>query len=257
MNMDRREFLLKAFKFGGAMACASLGFSMEEIAWAKCTGYYCGAISSGGGDSYLFRWNGDHTSGTSYAYTNSGGGSAQGTVGGAALIDTTHAHSGNAIQIYNNQDNISWSTGVSGYVNTSEGSAEIWVYGDAETLTGQVPLFEIEYGGDEYLRARIVEGVVSFIHKGNNVVVSLSTTAAVPAQTYTMVRFRWSVTNNLISVKIGANSWEDDSDSDSVTAFVNSPTDLYIGKGPLNYTVNYTVYLDDFEFINGYNTFND
>lgn len=256
--MDRREFLLKAFKFGGAMACASLGFSMEEIAWAKCTGYYCGAASSGGGDSYLFRWNGDHASGTSYAYTNSGGGSAQGSIGGAAVIDTTQAHSGNAVQIYDEWDYIGWSSGVSGFVSTSEGSAEIWVYADAEAISsGQVPLFETEYKVSDYLRARIVDGVVSFVHKGNNVKVALATTTTVPAQTYTRIRFRWSVTNNLIGVQIGANDWENDSDADAVTAFANAPTILRIGPGNLDYTVDYTAYIDDFEFINGYNTFND
>jgi len=43
----------------------------------------------------------------------------------------------------------------------------------------------------------------------------------------------------------------------SLIAFANAPTVLHIGRGVLNYTVDYTAYIDDFEFINGYNTFND
>jgi len=228
------------------------------IVYAKCTGYYCGAVSTSTGDSYLFRWNGDHASGTSYAYTNSGGGSAQGTVESGALVDTTHAHSGNAIGILDSQDKIKWESSVSNYVTTSEGSLELWAYIDDTEISGTTPLFEFyATGGANYIVARVSNGAVYMQHRGNNVAVSMTTANTIPAQTYTRVRFRWSVTNNLISVQIGANSWENDSDADAVTAFATVPTVLYIGRGVMSYTVDYPIYIDDFESIGSYNTFND
>ena len=67
--MRRREFLLNAFHLGGAVACAALGFSLREIAWAsnvqkpkkKATGGSCGSC----GDNALLGSMTDLSSSTS------------------------------------------------------------------------------------------------------------------------------------------------------------------------------------------------
>ena len=218
-------------------------------------------VSPLSGDTYLFRYNSDHPSGTDYAYINSGAGSAQGTISGAT-VGSTIVHSGTYSLLTDAlNERILWSSGVSGYINTSEGSLEIWVYVNVAEITGSVSFFEIypvATGGNNMIRSIMnTDGTVYFRHEGNNVVVSMSSAAVIPPQTWTRIRYRWSVSGNVIGIQVGeTGDWGDDADADAVTAFSESPDTFAIGEYTYNNVADHELYVDDFEVINGYNTFN-
>lgn len=82
-------------------------------------------------------------------------------------------------------------------------------------------------------------------HEGSDVVTSITTSATIPDATWTNVCLRWSVTNNKLSVKIGAGSYEDDIDTDAVTE-LSGASYVYFGyQGSLSGTIymdNFTIY---------------
>lgn len=215
-------------------------------------------------DTYTIRYNSDHGSGTNYAYTSNGSGSNDADAMDATASAAQNNTSGGtySLLVDGAGDSIDWTTGTTGYVDSSAGSLEMYVYVDAASMTGEAPLFELypsATGGTNLIRAKLnSNGTVNTRHEGNNVVVSFNTTASISLQTWQRLRFRWTVSGDEVGVRIGTGSWESDSAGDPVTAFSSSADMIVrVGAGVYNGVQNDDIYIDDFEIIGAYNTFND
>lgn len=108
-----------------------------------------------------------------------------------------------------------------------------WVkYASDYLWPGDDGLFDAgDYDATDILSA---DSTVYFRHEGNNSIVTIITTNTVTRGSWAGLRFRWSVENNIIGVKINDNSWENDSDDDVVTSLTSEKTRLSIGDDTNN-----------------------
>ena len=210
--------------------------------------FYTAGAGGGGGGAYNFIYTADHASGTNYAVLD--GTPIAGTFDASATSsDQNHTPSGTYSFRIDGGDDIYWDTSP----NTSEYMIDLWIYPDA--LGSAIAVFEISDGsfdGNNSIRSLIeTDGTVYFRHEGNNVVVSMTTSNGVTAGQWNHLSFRGSVTNNVISVKVNANSWENDGDSDAVTAMADPKNLFHVGAGPAS-VVSGSGYEDDVVYYESY-----
>ena len=194
-----------------------------------------GVPVSGSTDSYAFLYTGDYASDTDKAYTSGGSGTIDGTWNITSASSSQNHTSGGTYSFYGdaNNEHLRWTITSDDILNDQEGNAELWVY-----LTGHstnIPLWQVNNNSSANSSNIIIAYVntsqqVYFEHKGNNKAVSVTSTNTVSENTFVRICFRWSVANNVISVKIGDNAWENDSDADAVTAFSAAQPDLVLGE---------------------------
>jgi hypothetical protein len=208
-----------------------------------------GGTGGGTGGSWDFQYTCDNASGTDYAVID--GTPTQGTFtdGGAVSDAQNHTPGGTYSFAVNGNDDINWVSSP----NTAEGRLETWVY--ISSFAASACIIEIDantFDGTNQFRLQIeTDQTVYFRREANNVVVTMNSTATIPADTWTRICARWSVTNNLISLKIGAGSWEDDGDADALQNMTASLTYFRVGSG-VSSTSTGACYEDDVVYYDTY-----
>lgn len=233
----------------GVLLCTPLYSDMNT--------YIAGVPVSGGTDSYAFLYTGDYASDTDKAYTSGGSGTIDGTWNGTSASDSQNHTSGGTYSFYGdaNNEHLRWTITSDDILNDQEGNAELWVY-----LTGHsasIPLWLVTTNStansNNFIYAYVdTSQHVVFYHEGNNTTVGVTSTNTVSENTWVRICFRWSVTNNLISVKIGDNAWENDADADAVTAFAVEQPDLILGERFFVDVWGNGSYYDDFKIYTDY-----
>ena len=233
----------------GVLLCTPLYSDMNP--------YIAGVPVSGGTDSYAFLYTGDYASDTDKAYTSGGSGTIDGTWNGTSASDSQNHTTSGTYSFFGdaNNEHLRWTITNDDIFNDQEGNAELWVY-----LTGHstnIPLWQVtnnaSYATANFIVARVdTSQHVVLTHRGNNVDVSMTTTNTVSENTWVRICFRWSVANNVISVKIGDNAWENDADLDSVTAFSVAQPDLILGERFFVDAWGNGSYYDDFKIYTDY-----
>jgi len=128
-------------------------------------------------------------------------------------------------------------------MTSSEYYISMWLWiGDTTGTNNEI--FKIVGGATDLIYAEInTNNTIHFVHKGNNVLTSIVSTATINMSEWNKLEFRGSVSNNKISININSGGWADDADADAVTAFVIEPSTIVIGSNSLN--ISDTYYTDD------------
>jgi len=226
------------------------------IAYPVNAGWYYGATDfcsdMGASGTYKGWWNGDYSGDTDKMCVNSGTSAKDGQVI-SATIDTwsNFSISGPAgggtygVKVDADDEYVSWAISSLDVLNTSEGTIALDLYLIAST--GANAVFCIYQDADNWMAARITSGnAIYFRHEGNNQNVNVTGGDPISDTTWTEVRMSWSVTSNQISVKVGANAWDDDIDVTVVTAFSVAAETLRMGVGVCGDAVVDGVYMDNF-----------
>jgi len=133
-------------------------------------------------------------------------------------------------------------------INDQEGYVSLWVYLNAAD-SGNTRLWKAFQNGamaNNFIDIQINWAEkIYVVHKGNGTSVSVTSTNSITLQTWMQIQVKWSVINNKLSVKLGSDAWDDDSDADAVTAFALYADRLYVG--PYGNYSSGPVYIDDVE----------
>lgn len=194
-----------------------------------------------------FYWNGDHASGTTYGCKTSST-SLNGSIAGVKHTITdpptpSPGSGGKALKLLatgTTDDYLAFAITAGDIFSSAEGLITFNVYLGASTGDNKVIRFRSDANND-IVGHMTSAGVVTFVHLGASSSVGIVGGDAIADTTWTNVQIRWSVTNNKVSVKVGANDWDDDVDADTVTAFATEPTSIRFGFN----TITDDVYIDD------------
>lgn len=233
--------LLTPWSMGYTVAiCTKSAGGSNDCVTAGCTG------------TYKLCWTGDYSGDTDKGCINSGATTKDGTVTGLT-INATYGQSGNGALADTTGDRILYTRTGSDEINTDEGTMKCAI--KVPSLSSTNYLFGTNY--DQYSRIvlsilsnREIKGwhvgssgnIVSVV--SNNVDGDCASSITVPTNTWTNVYLAWSKSSNQIAVKIGANNWCNDGDSDSVASLVNAPTTVGFGDVGSIGLVDY-YYMDD------------
>lgn len=230
----KKLFLILSILLFSSIAQAQMlqGIVAGESAAAGTTYTDC----SNAGTASLY-WNGEHTSGTTYGCVNTTTTITGNLVSGAVVDSDTDpgtaspASANNVYKVSDHDQSFRFTVTSKDIFDSAEG---MWcgnVYMAA--TTGSNDLVNIHVTGDNLIQIRILaDNTVSFTHNHGTGFVNMTTTGTIPDTTWTNVCARWSTANNQIAVKIGAGSWEVDSDADAVSAFTAEPS--YISLAGFN-----------------------
>ena len=214
---------------------------------------FCAGLAA----TYKFCWDGEHPSGTDYAYTNNGAGSLQGTQQNVS-IDTWANHPGAdpangdtyGLEVLTGDDFLSFPVTALDLVSDDIGTLACWVMFTGHTGTNT--WFDITGDADDSIKAYSYGNTAQLWGNHRN-----QSTGNVDvysgADVYTDnawidVRVSWDVsktTGDAIWVKVGSGSWIADADGTSMATFTNNPTILYLGDGASGAGVNDDIYLDN------------
>jgi hypothetical protein len=95
-------------------------------------------------------------------------------------------------------------------------------------------------------------GYPVFYHDEETHEVQVVSTNALSATTWTTVCASWSVAENEIAVKVGANAWETDIDPTTVTAFSAEPANVRLGEENVGLAVSDNYWADNFYTLTTY-----
>jgi hypothetical protein len=204
-----------------------------------------GTTSEGEGASYAdcsqvgtheFAWFGDYTGDTDKACF--GATATDGTLSGASVVaggtdpgTAAPTSAGNCLKLTANNQYLRYTITSKNILDSAEGQFQVDVYLPSGGATGDDYLLRSVVDASNYIKIYILSSNKVIVnHTGQASQVIVSSTDTIPAETWTTVYVRWSVANNKISVKVGAGSWNDDSDGDTVTAFASEPTTVNFGN---------------------------
>jgi hypothetical protein len=138
---------------------------------------------------------------------------------------------GNCLKLTANNQYLRYTITSKNILDSAEGQFQVDVYLPSGGATGDDYLLRSVVDASNYIKIYILSSNKVIVnHTGQASQVIVSSTDTIPAETWTTVYVRWSVANNKISVKVGAGSWNDDSDGDTVTAFASEPTTVNFGN---------------------------
>lgn len=179
--------------------------------------------------TYLVAWNGDYTDDVSMAWDDAGSGTHDGTVSAGVEITGDYGVTGNGARFSVADEYIEWEDTAGDTTNPSEYT--VWLTLTAEGLAGNTEFFRILQDATNRIYAYFRStGVISLVHHGNNVATTLNSTDIISVNTPVLIGLRGSVSNNKVSIKVGAGDWLDDSDDDAVTAFAAGTRYVTIGE---------------------------
>lgn len=191
---------------------------------------------SNAGTAQLY-WNGEHTSGTNYGCTDTSTTITGNLVSGTIVDSDTDpgtaspASGNNVYKVSDHDQSFRFTITSKDIFDSAEGRWCGDVYMSA--TTGSNDLFNTAVAGDNLIQLRVnADNTITLTHNHGSGFVNMTTTGTISDTTWTNVCARWSVANNQIAVKIGAGSWEVDSDADAVAAFTSEPS--YISLSGLN-----------------------
>ena len=184
------------------------GVSAAAVVYTDCSQFPSGAS---------FYWNGDYagpdtdqgcsSASTSIAGTFGAGGavSATGTDPGTASPESA----GNALKFDSaTSEYLRWSVSSDDIANLDEGRASLDLY--AAATTGFTTLNILYIDVNNHLKLRVgSDGTLRLDHLGTGTRLYIDSTAKLPDTTWTRVLMRWSVSNNKMAIKIGANDWQE------------------------------------------------
>lgn len=216
-------------------------WDFEQATWTEDATANNNDLGSGGSagcqgatGTYAGAWGGEDTEpDTDELCTNSGAGSdKEGTVNGSAQITTDYKLTGSyGLRIDADGENISWAESSGDILDDQEGT--VWFDLYAETAgTANTAIFRAYLDGNDEVFVNLRDtGAIYLVHEGGNgsAAVSMTSTNTVSATTWTTIGVAWSVSGNVIAVKVGDNAWETDADADSVTAWSAGSYTVSIG----------------------------
>jgi len=254
-------FLIPSIALGGSATIG--GVAVEDI--DTLGGVAIEDIASFGGVSvsiapsgtYSFYLNFEYPGDTDRAYTDSGGGTINGSASGATI--DTWANFGIAgptgggtygVKLDANDETIDYTITALDIIDTSEGTIALDIY--FVTSTGINTFVQVGSDDDEMTGEADANNYMDLQHQGDASTVNIVGTDAIPDTTWTTIRISWSVISNEISTKVGANGWETDVDASPVTAFASAAATLEIGDGGSGDGIVNTFYIDNFRISKTY-----
>jgi hypothetical protein len=168
-------------------------------------------------------------------------GDTTGAEGGEISITTTQAYSGSS-SLYVNAlyDNLNFNF----TRRPSEFTIDLYVY-IPDLSCGENQLFSIYIDGGTQYRARVrTDGTVRVDYACNGWV-TLTTTATVTEGSWTHIEITSSVAEDKLSARVGNGSWEDDTDTTTMSSFGADPSSIVIGS---QYLGACGMYIDNFRY---------
>lgn len=222
---------------------ANIGF-MVVVDQVGSAGDPCGCSAPSYVSCYTGEWDGD----TDVICTDSGTGTAQGTVSGA-VIDTWANHGIPAppsgvtygIEIDATNDYVQWPIGNN---DSDEYTVSIEIYMSATTATDVLGGFE-DSDGDPYVNWRAwANNNTAVRHRGNGTSYEHNNaTYLISDTTWHTIKFSSSVTTGEQSIKVDDNAWVDL--TQAIDAFSTAAVYFYAGDGLSNGSVTDTYYIGE------------
>lgn len=216
---------------------AGIATSVDDCAWI-------GSAAVG--------WNGEHSDDNKNLCVS--GGVVEGTLSVATIeAAPSQPPSGGTVSLKSLDKNeyLEWPVTAGDIINTSEGSVILYVYPD--TSGDPTTLFETYKNGNNLLYLLYqADNTIRFIHNGNINEVIVTSTDTVTDDAWNKVQVEWSVTGNIIRVKVNDGDWKNDEDATTVTAFGIAADVLDLSEKNTQ-GVGSASFIDDFRLWKSYN----
>lgn len=237
------EYALALFESGTQVGGESLATLTTETACelAGCAG------------TYKLCWTADYSGDDGKGCVNSGETQKDGTKIGLD-ISTSYGQSGTKGALLDYiSDRIVFSRTGSNEINTDEGTMKCAIYINEALSTYNFVAGTFNSNSNRIVMVIEAARTVTGIHVGNSVVVRTTSNTVdsdcgsnkiVALDTWTNIYFAWSKASNQVAVKVGANDWCNDVDSDTVTSLTVAPVSAGFGDVGAGGITDY-YYIDD------------
>jgi len=207
--------------------------------------------------TYAFAYNADYTDDTDEAWTADGATHTSGTVAAGVEIAGAYGTAGNGVRFSVANEFIKWT------ISVTPDELTVWGKITPESLnSGNSTIWHLWQDGSNQIYAYYRStGVITLRYEGQGNVVSMNSTHTISAGTEVTLGFRISSTTHCnedatgcLSIKVGANDWENDANAVAVTAFAAGTRYFYLGESDQT-TVGLTNpwHGDEWSIIDSYN----
>ena len=207
--------------------------------------------------TYLSWWNGEFPSDTDQICYNNGTSNKDGTATGATIDTwTTFGISGPTnggtygVLLNAANEHIAFVIASKDLIDTDIGTIAMDIYLDSTTGDNTVIQITAPAATNEITVSIKNDGAISFTYEDGGTQYTTLGTNNISDDTWTEIRVSWSISGNVMSTKVGANIWQED--SKAIDAFSETADHYAIGDGVSGSTISDTVYIDNFRVSDTY-----
>ena len=207
--------------------------------------------------TYVFAWNGDHSTNENLACTANGTGTDawDATDGTDRVSDAIGADGDQEFAITGNDQYLSWTDGAGNIINNTAGTGTVWFSVNSVTQVATVPLFESVDAATNKMAVTIKTNLrVAGTWEGQDTQNGVDkATEVITDETWTRCAYTWNVGTSYHCVTCDA-GWDTgtECENEAITAWESAPDKFNIGENQWGGGHSDTVYIDDVFVTQGY-----
>ena len=230
------------------------GKSGVELTLKSASIWHPARSAGGGGETYAFRWNGDHATDTSYADLRSGDASLDGNVTGTIEISSAYGEAGNGLRVTGANEYITWVMSGVDTINTDSGTIWFSIKTDAsEDFTADGCFIESYISSNDKMNCvvRSSDEKLNFTFKGSGTEEGFASTSVVNTGNWVRCALSWDITTQKVAV------YDDIADGWSVSVsstYTKASTlldDFTLGENATGSSFTHNIYIDNVYLVNG------